>query len=134
MQAHLTTLPNQISFRVCLNIQFSKDMPDGMKLEEDLEIEEVVRLTNPREGQEFKPWCFNWRVRVPGRFKDHMLRPESIPAGWTTRRYFPPRQRRQEPEDMNQSKRRMVTSQLEAASGGSSSQQTLPVGAHYKTQ
>ena len=117
-----------------LLIEFSKDMPEGMKLDEDLEIEEVVCLTKPRDGQEFHPWCLNWRVRVPGRFKDHMLRPESIPSGWTTRRYFPPRQRRQEPEDMNQSKRRMVTSQLEAASGGSSSQQTLPVGAHYKSQ
>ena len=27
----------------------------------------------------------------PIKFREHMLRPEAYPAGWTTRKYFPPR-------------------------------------------
>ena len=68
----------------------SESMPEEMKLNEPLEILEVECLTKPRtDGRPI--WNKNWRVRVSNRFRTHMLRPESYPAGWSSRRYFPAR-------------------------------------------
>ena len=116
-------------------IDIAKDMPDGMQLTEDLVIEDVQCLTKAREGQEFKPWCLNWKVTVPGRFKDHMLRPEAILKGWTTRRYFPPKLRRQEPPETPQNPtKKIALSQMGNDKSGSSGQQLVPPvpGAHFK--
>ena len=116
-------------------IDIAKDMPDGMQLTEDLVIEDVQCLTKAREGQEFKPWCLNWKVTVPGRFKDHMLRPEAILKGWTTRRYFPPKLRRQEPPETPQNPtKKIALSQMGNDKSGVSGQQLVPPvpGAHFK--
>ena len=85
--------------------EISKDMPDNMKLEEDLEIMSIDRLTPPA-SDDFEPWRLSWKVKVPAKFREHMLRPESIPDGWTTRRYFP---RRQRPPDNAQLNKRQNT-------------------------
>ena len=71
-------------------LKVSESMPDELKLSEQLEILEVECLTKPRtDGRPI--WNKNWRVRVANRFRVHMLRPESYPAGWSSRRYFPAR-------------------------------------------
>ena len=71
-------------------IKVAESMPEEMKLNEPLEIIEVECLTKPRtDGRPI--WNKNWRVRVANRFRVHMLRPESYPAGWSSRRYFPAR-------------------------------------------
>ena len=80
-------------------MEIALDMPEDMKLEENLEIISIDRLTPPAT-QDFEPWRLSWKVKVPAKFREHMLRPESIPDGWTTRRYFPPR--RQKPPDNSQ--------------------------------
>ena len=71
----------------------SEHVPDDMKLDTKLEIIEIKDLTKVRDDNS-KPWCRNWMVRVPHEFRDYMLRPEALPTGWTSRKYFPARQRR----------------------------------------
>ena len=70
------------------------NMEGEFKLKEPLHIMEVECLTKPREDGS-RIWTKTWRVQVPARFKDYMLRPEAYPAGWTCRRYFPLRAQRQ---------------------------------------
>ena len=107
-------------------IEIAEDMPDDMKLSEPLEVEKVEELTKPREdGKE--PWSRNWRVQVPHRFREHILRPEAIPEGWTSRRFFPPRPRRPEPTNVNKRMRpspeQVATVQ---AAGGQAQAAALP--------
>ena len=71
-------------------VKVSENMSEEFKLTEPLEILEVECLTKPRtDGR--PSWTRNWRVRVPNRFRQHMLRPEAYPTGWSSRRYFPAR-------------------------------------------
>ena len=53
-------------------------MPEELKLSEPLAVEMVDELTKPREDGK-RPWSRNWRVQVPHRFREHILRPEAIP-------------------------------------------------------
>ena len=71
-------------------LQISNDMLDDKKVTENLEILEVECLTKPRDDGR-RVWSKTWRVQVPNKFKDHMMRSDSIPEGWTSRRYFPPK-------------------------------------------
>ena len=73
----------------------ARTMPEGMELDCELEIEKVTLLTKPREGQ--KIYSKSWQVTVPEKFRAHMMRAESIPAGWNTRRFYPPRAPRPPP-------------------------------------
>ena len=75
-------------------IHVSKNMSEDLKLKDPLEIREVECLTKPREDGS-RIWMKTWRVQVPAKFKAHMLRAEAYPAGWTSRRYFPPKAPRQ---------------------------------------
>ena len=68
----------------------AQGMAEGMKLDAPLEILEVECLTKPREDGR-RIWTKTFRIQVPNKFKDHMMRPEAYPNGWTTRKYFPPR-------------------------------------------
>ena len=71
-------------------LKVSEGISEELKPESPLEILEVECLTKPRtDGSRI--WTKTWRVQVPNKFRDHMMRPESYPAGWNTRRYFPPR-------------------------------------------
>ena len=72
----------------------SETLTDELKLPEPLEILQVECLTKPRDDGR-KLWAKNWRVQVPNRFREHMLRPEAYPIGWSSRRYFPARAPRQ---------------------------------------
>ena len=74
-------------------LEIAKDMPGENKIEEPLHILEVECLTKPRDDGS-RIWTRTWRVQVPNKFREYMLRPEAYPAGWTTRKYFPPRQQR----------------------------------------
>ena len=71
-------------------IHVSENMEENLKLKEPLHITEVECLTKPRSDGS-RIWTKTWRVQVPARFKEHMLRPEAYPAGWTCRRFFPPK-------------------------------------------
>ena len=76
-------------------IKVARSMPAGMELGCELEIENVTLLTKPGEGHT-RFYSKSWQVSVPEKFREHMMRGESIPAGWHTRRFFPPRQKRTE--------------------------------------
>ena len=64
--------------------------PVELKHEAPLQILEVECLTKPREDGR-RIWSKTWRVQVPCKFRDYIQKPEAIPAGWTSRKYFPPR-------------------------------------------
>ena len=65
-------------------------MPEELKLAEELEILDVECLTKSRnDGYPIR--TKSWRVRVPHKFRNHMMRVEAYPMGWSSRRYFPPR-------------------------------------------
>ena len=74
-------------------IKVARSMPAGMELGCDLEIEKVTLLTKPGEGNT-RFYSKSWQVTVQEKFREHMMRAESIPAGWHTRRFYPPRQKR----------------------------------------
>ena len=61
----------------------SEAMAEDLKLTEPLEILEVECLTKPKDDGR-KLWTKNWRVQVPNRFREHMLRPEAYPVGWSS--------------------------------------------------
>ena len=71
-------------------VQVSEAMEGENKLEEKLQISEVECLTKPREDGR-RIWSRTWRVQVPNRFRDYICKPEALPVGWTSRKYFPPR-------------------------------------------
>ena len=111
-------------------IEVSNSMPEEMKLDVPLEVEVVECLTRPREdgSQHWVPWR-NWRVRVPERFREHMSRGEALPAGWTSRRYYPARQSRKPPTEATGNPYKKYLSEAAA-----SHQKPTPVipGAHFK--
>ena len=54
-------------------VHISENMDENMKLQEPLDISEVECLTKPRaDGSRI--WTKTWRVQVPARFKEYMLR------------------------------------------------------------
>ena len=54
-------------------------------------ISEIEKLVPEREG--YIPWTASWRVRVSSKLKPRILRSESIPLGWTSRKSYPKRQK-----------------------------------------
>ena len=66
--------------------EIADNMPDEMKLNEKFRILEVECQTKPREG--VKIYSKSWRVRVENKFKEHICRPEAIPPGWTSRKFY----------------------------------------------
>ena len=69
------------------------NLPEELKLDDELEILEVECLTKQRDDGS-RIWSKTWRVQVPNKFREHMMRPEAYPAGWNCRKYFPPRSKR----------------------------------------
>ena len=100
-----------------------------------LEVEVVECLTKEKEG--YKPWCKNWRVRVPQKHKQHMMRPEALPEGWTSRRFYPARAPRPPPPPAHglptAAQVAVVTAATAAAGQPAAGQHGhLPPGANYK--
>ena len=110
-------------------------LPAEMALDGDLEVEVVECLTKEKEG--YKPWCKNWRVRVPQKHKEHMMRPEALPEGWTSRRFYPARAPRPPPppaHGLPTAAQVAVVTAAAAAAGQPAAGQPghLPPGANYK--
>ena len=69
-------------------IKCSESVPAEVKLAEPLQILEVTCMTKPSsDGTPLRTKC--WKVVVPNKFREHMLRDESFPCGWSHRRFFP---------------------------------------------
>ena len=65
-------------------------LPGEQKLAEPLQVLQVKCMTRPNEnGDPLRTKC--WMVQVPNKFREHMLRGEAYPNGWSHRRYFPKR-------------------------------------------
>ena len=107
-------------------------LPAEMALDGELEVEVVECLTKEKEG--YKPWCKNWRVRVPQKHKQHMMRPEALPEGWTSRRFFPARPPRPPPPPAHGLPTAAQVAVVTAAAGQPAAGQPghLPPGANYK--
>ena len=82
----------------------AQNMSGEIKLTEQLEILDVQCITKPRDDG-YPIRTKSWRVRVPHKFRDHMLRVEAYPVGWSSRRYFPPRAPRPAVPPLNPEKR-----------------------------
>ena len=91
--------------------EIAANMPEGMKLNEELKIAETECQTKERPG--VKLYSKSWRVRVEAKFKEHICRPEAIPAGWTSRKFYPKREPRQPPVPLHPTK----MSRLETGAG-----------------
>ena len=78
-------------------------------------------LTRPHEnGDPLRTKC--WKVTVANKFREHMLKDESYPYGWSHRRYFPKKNQNSVPPldpTCSVPKRQL----LSAAAGGSPSAQ-----------
>ena len=98
------------------------------------EVEVVECLTKEKEG--YKPWCKNWRVRVPQKHKQHMMRPEALPEGWTSRRFYPARAPRPPPPPAHglptAAQVAVVTAAAAAGQPAAGQPGHLPPGANYK--
>ena len=101
-------------------------LPAEMALDGELEVEVVECLTKEKEG--YKPWCKNWRVRVPQKHKQHMMRPEALPEGWTSRRFYPARPPRPPPPPAHG----LPTAAQVAVVTAAGQPGHLPPGANYK--
>ena len=64
----------------------AKSVSEEFKLAEQLEILDVESLTKSRDDG-YPIRTKSWRVRVPHKFRDHMMRVEAYPVGWSSRRY-----------------------------------------------
>ena len=108
-------------------------LPAEMALDGELEVEVVECLTKEKEG--YKPWCKNWRVRVPQKHKQHMMRPEALPEGWTSRRFYPARAPRPPPPPAHGLPTAAQVAVVTAAAAGQPAAGQpghLPPGANYK--
>ena len=109
-------------------------LPAEMALDGELEVEVVECLTKEKEG--YKPWCKNWRVRVPQKHKQHMMRPEALPEGWTSRRFYPARAPRPPPPPAHglptAAQVAVVTAAAAAGQPAAGQPGHLPPGANYK--
>ena len=81
-------------------IHVSESQTGENELNEPLEILEIECLTKPREDGR-RVWMKTWRIQVPNKFKDYMMKPEAFPTGWTSRKYFPPRAQRPPVADLD---------------------------------
>ena len=99
-------------------------MPEELKLSEPLEILEVECLTKPRDDGR-KLWTKNWRVQVSNRFREHMLKPEAYPVGWSSRRYFPARAPRQQVTALDPTNQQPVQKRPNMGQGPSGQPPTL---------
>ena len=95
--------------------EIANNMPEGLKLNEKLKILEIECQSKQTPG--VKLYSKSWRVRVENKFKEHMCRPEAIPAGWTSRKFYPKREPRKL-SDLNPLKRPAIGSGISAAAGG----------------
>ena len=71
-------------------VKIAESLTGDLTLSEPLEILQIECLTKPRTDGRTN-WCKNWRVQLPNKFRQHMLRAEAYPAGWASRRFFPAR-------------------------------------------
>ena len=97
-------------------VEVARTMPEGMELGCELEIESVTLVSKLREGQE-KLYSKSWKVTVKEKFRTHMMRAESLPEGWHSRRFYPPRAPRPPPAGGALRSQLEILKQAEAAGG-----------------
>ena len=97
-------------------VEVARTMPEGMELGCELEIESVTLVSRLREGQE-KLYSKSWKVTVKEKFRTHMMRAESLPEGWHSRRFYPPRAPRQPPAGGALKSQLEILKKAEAAGG-----------------
>ena len=97
-------------------VEVARTMPEGMELGCELEIESVTMVSKLREGQQ-KLHSKSWKVTVKEKFRTHMMRAESLPEGWYSRRFYPPRAPRPPPAGGALRSQLEILKQAEAAGG-----------------
>ena len=71
-------------------IKYSDMFNGDEKLASPLNILKVTCLSKPNSsGEPLRTKC--WKVQVPNKFREHMIKDEAYPYGWSHRRFFPKR-------------------------------------------
>ena len=71
-------------------LKCSEKVPEDMKLTENLHILQVTSMSKPNaDGTPLRTKC--WKVQVPNKFREYIMRDEAFPFGWSHRRFFPKR-------------------------------------------
>ena len=89
--------------------------PDDIK-PDNFDVIEAEPLTKEIDGVAM--FRRSWRVRVAWKYREYIVKPDALPYGWTSRRYFPPRPKRSESDAVPAAKRPFQPSM---SSGGASS-------------
>ena len=77
-------------------IKCAEQFTGDEKLQKPLDILSVTCLTRPNpDGEPLRTKC--WKVQVANKFREHLLKDEAYPYGWSHRRYFPKRIQHQVP-------------------------------------
>ena len=71
-------------------VKVSENLPAEQKLVEHLEILDVKCMTKPRDDG-YPLRTKGWKVTVPNRLREYMMKDEAYPCGWSHRRFFPKR-------------------------------------------
>ena len=71
-------------------IKCAELLPEEEKLGEPLQILKITCLSKPNEsGEPLRTKC--WKIQVPNKYREHMLKDIAYPSGWSHRRFFPKR-------------------------------------------
>ena len=94
------------------------------KLASPLNILKVTCLSKPNSsGEPLRTKC--WKVQVPNKFCEHMLKDEAYPYGWSHRRFFTKRNEHNVPAvDPAPKRQHLLSEAASAASGPGSSADT----------
>ena len=69
-------------------VKCADSLPADVKLNEPLDILEITCLTKPSpDGTPLRTKC--WKIKVANKFREHMMKDEAFPCGWSHRRFFP---------------------------------------------
>ena len=66
------------------------NIPAEHKPDEPFEVLKVTCMTKPRDDG-YPLRTKSWKVTVPNRLREYMMKDEAYPCGWSHRRFFPPK-------------------------------------------
>ena len=72
----------------------AEQAPEDIRPDEQFEVIDAELMTKEIEGIRMRRK--SWRVRVAWKYREYILKPDALPCGWTSRRYFPSRPKRTE--------------------------------------
>ena len=113
------THPNSTEEKISeVLVKCSEQFSGDEKFESPLQILKVTCLSKPNpSGEPLRTKC--WKVQVPNKFREHMLKDEAYPYGWSHRRFSPKRTEHTVPGvDTAPKRQHLQAAEAASASGG----------------